>query len=105
MTDQRNPEPTPDGRDDDRHDDRPDWDRSPTERPPFDSDPEAQRAPGSGESETGVHNPPMEASAADNVFDAQGIAREAVGNDNIREGKVGGVMGPAHQAMGQGQGG
>lgn len=109
MTDQRHPEPTPDGRDDDRQDDRPDWDRSPAERPPFDSDPEAQRAPGSGESDTGVHNPPMQANGAAghdrNVFDAAGIATEAVGNDNIREGKVGGVMGPAHQTMGQGQGG
>ncbi|HEX2627067.1 MAG TPA: hypothetical protein VHL56_09210 [Candidatus Limnocylindrales bacterium] len=60
MTDQRDPMPTPDGRDDDTND-RPDWDRSPDERPPFDRDPEAQRAPGSGESETDVHQPPMEA--------------------------------------------
>ena len=57
MTDQRDPEPTPDGRDDDR----PDWDRDPNERPPFDRDPDAQRAPGPGESETDVHRPPMQA--------------------------------------------
>ena len=105
MTEQREPEPTIDPRDDDRRDDRPDWDRSPTERPPFDRDPDAQRAPGTGESDTGGHQPPMQANGGENTFDAAGIAREAVGNDNIREGKVGGVMGLPHQTMGQGQGG
>lgn len=104
MTDQRNPGPSPDPRDEDRDDNRPDWDRNPAERPPFERDPEAQRAPGPGESDTGVHRPPMQASAEVNEFDAYGIAREAVGNDNIREGKVGGVMGPPHPTMGQGQG-
>ena len=113
MTEQRDPMPTPDGRDDDDTNRRPDWDRDPNERPPFNRDPEAQRAPGPEESDTGAHNPPMQANASagaapgadENTFDAAGIAHEAVGNDNIREGKVGGVMGPAHQAMGQGQGG
>ena len=57
MTEQRDPEPTPDRRDDDR----PDWERDPNERPPFDRDPDAQRAPGPGESETDVHRPPMQA--------------------------------------------
>ena len=61
MTDQRDPEPTPDGRDDDRRDDRPDWDRDPSERPPFDRDPEAQHAPGPGESDTDIHRGPMQA--------------------------------------------
>ena len=64
---------------------------NPFERPPFERDPEAQRAPGAGESDTGNPQPPMQAAAA--------------GNDNIREGKVGGVMGPPRQTMGQGQGG
>ena len=61
MTEQREPMPTPDGRDDDTND-RPDWDRDPGERPPFDQDPDAQRAPGPEESDTGSHNPPMQAS-------------------------------------------
>jgi hypothetical protein len=110
MTEQRDPGPAPERRDDD--DDRPDWDRSPAERPPFDRDPDAQRAPGPGESDTDSHRPPMQAggaardaATAENTFDAAGIAREPVGNDNIRDGTVGGVMGPAHQTMGQGQGG
>ena len=30
---------------------------------------------------------------------------DAVGNDNIREGRVGGLMGGARQSQGQGQGG
>lgn len=64
MTEQRDPMPTPDGRDDDDTNDRPDWDRSPGERPPFGRDPEAQHAPGAGESETDVHQPPMQASGA-----------------------------------------
>lgn len=107
VTEQRDPEPQPDPRDEDG---RPDWDRSPAERPPFERDPEAQRAPGPGESDTDVHRPPMQASADrnrddENQFDAFGTAHEAVGNDNIREGKVGGVIGPPHQSMGQGQGG
>jgi hypothetical protein len=38
-------------------------------------------------------------------MDATGSEREPVGNDNIREGRVGGVMGSPHQSMGQGQGG
>jgi hypothetical protein len=64
---------------------------SPFDRPPFDRDPEAQHAPGEGEGigDPGSTPPPM----------------QAVGNDNIREGRVGGVMGPPHQSMGQGQGG
>ena len=86
-------------------------DPSPFDRPPFDQDPEAQHAPGDSEgTEPGSTPPPMQASAAggdgrDIAMDAAGAAREPVGNDNIREGRVGGVMGPAHQTMGQGQGG
>jgi hypothetical protein len=80
--------------------------RSPFERPPFERDPEAQRAPGADEGDLDAPQPPMQASGADeNVFDAAGAAREPVGNDNIREGRVGGVMGGPHQSMGQGQGG
>lgn len=105
MTDQRNPgepelppsDPAPE-------------DRSPFERPPFDRDPEAQHAPGAGEEPTGEDPPPMQASApgsrGDTVaMDAAGAATEPVGNHNILDGTVGGVMGPAHQTMGQGQGG
>jgi hypothetical protein len=84
IQDPGDPEPyVPPKQDDDDQD-------NPFERPPFQRDPEAQRAPGAGESDTGNPEPPMQA---------------ASGNDNIREGKVGGVMGPPHQSMGQGQGG
>jgi len=80
----------------------------PFERPPFDQDPDAQRAPGA-EDQSGAPPPPMQAqwgSGTDEILlDGPGVAREAVGNDNIREGKVGGVMGPPHAAGGQGQGG
>ena len=94
-----NEQPPPSDRDDEQE-------RSPFERPPFDRDPEAQHAPGESDPETGTDQPPMQAGAADeNVFDAAGAARQAVGNDNIREGRVGGVMGPKHAAGGQGQGG
>ncbi|HET7180685.1 MAG TPA: hypothetical protein VFI15_00470 [Candidatus Limnocylindrales bacterium] len=63
MTEQREPDPTSDRRDDDRPNERPAWDRDPNERPPFDRDPDAQRAPGSGESDSDVHQPPMQAGA------------------------------------------
>jgi hypothetical protein len=66
-------------------------DRSPFERPPFDEDPEAQRAPGDDPDGTGAEPPPMQANAR-------------VGNDNIREGRVGGVMGAPGATNGQGQG-
>lgn len=69
-----------------------DGERNPFERPPFERDPEAQRAPGAGESDTGVEEPPMQAT-------------ERVGNDNIREGRVGGVLGAPSSTSGQGQGG
>jgi hypothetical protein len=84
---------------------------SPFERPPFDRDPEAQHAPGDSEgTEPGSTPPPMQAARGGTggeeiAMDATGAEREPVGNDNIREGRVGGVMGPAHQTMGQGQGG
>ena len=99
------PEPqVPPGEDDD------DREPSPFERPPFERDPEAQRAPGEGEGigDPGSTPPPMQANAAGGeelVMDATGSEREPVGNDNIREGRVGGVMGSPHQSMGQGQGG
>lgn len=111
---QEHPDPDPNepppGGDDDRT-------PSPFERPPFDQDPEAQHAPGDSEgTEPGSTPPPMQAAgsgAGDRrrggdrgiVMDAMGAETEPVGNDNIREGRVGGVMGPAHQTMGQGQGG
>ena len=88
-----------------------DHEPSPFERPPFERDPEAQHAPGEGQGigDPGSTPPPMQASAAGNgeelVLDAAGSEREPVGNDNIREGRVGGVMGSPHQSMGQGQGG
>lgn len=79
----------------------------PDERVP-EPDPEAQQAPGAGQEDPDFRQPPMEASAngADVILmDAPGLAGEPVGNDNIREGRVRGVMGPAHQQGGQGQGG
>jgi hypothetical protein len=82
------------------------FEEPPFERPPFDQDPEAQHAPGAEGDDPNSSPPPMQASgASDIVMDEPGIAREAVGNDNIREGRVGGVMGPPHAANGQGQGG
>jgi hypothetical protein len=87
----------------------------PAQRPPFDRDPEAQRAPGGGQEDPDTGGPggqpPMQAAADDPpgddelTLDAPGAAREPVGNDNIREGRVGGVMGPPHATNGQGQGG
>jgi len=67
--------------------------RSPFERPPFDRDPEAQHAPGENEQDPGspASPPPMQAT-------------ERSGNDNIREGRVGGVMGAPSATNGQGQG-
>ena len=76
--------------------------------PPFDQDPDAQRAPGAEEDPSGAPPPPMQARGSggdDIVLDGPGVAREPVGNDNIREGRVGGVMGPPHASAGQGQGG
>lgn len=96
----RTPPETPENPDD------PGQPRQPGERPPFENDPEAQRAPGAGDEDPGS-GPPMQAGADDDVIylDAPGAAREPVGNDNIREGRVGGVMGPEHASKGQGQGG
>jgi hypothetical protein len=37
--------------------------------------------------------------------DEPGATGEPVGNDNIREGRVQGLMGPPHGSQGQGQGG
>ena len=65
-------------------------DQSPFERPPFDEDPEAQHAPGENDGPDG-DPPPMQANAR-------------TGNDNIREGRVGGVMGAPGATNGQGQG-
>lgn len=86
--DPRDPDPQPPP---DDEEDAP----APLQRPPFDRDPEAQRAPGAGQDDPNAQQPPMQADADD----------EAVGNDNIRAGRVGGVMGPPRQTMGQGQGG
>lgn len=69
-------------------------------------DPEAQKAPGAGQEDQDVPGaPPMQAGDGDHLLDAAGIAREPVGNDNIRDGTVGGVMGTPHATHGQGQGG
>jgi hypothetical protein len=90
---------------------------NPFERPPFDRDPEAQHAPGDEGPDPDTKQPPMQASSAgagaamnagqgeEIVHDAIGAAREPVGNDNIRDGTVGGVMGSPHASNGQGQGG
>ena len=73
MTDIRNPgDPGDTPPSEDEHD------RSPFERPPFDEDPEAQHAP--GDTPDGSEPPPMQAT-------------DRSGNDNIRQGRVGGVMG------------
>jgi hypothetical protein len=48
-------------------------------------------------------NRPTEPDAADQLD--PGEPAEPVGNDNIREGRVGGVMGGPRQSQGQGQGG
>ena len=87
MSDIRNPgEPDPEAPpSDDEHD------RSPFERPPFDRDPEAQHAPGDSPDGLDSDQPPMQAA-------------ERPGNDNIREGRVGGVMGAPGATNGQGQG-
>lgn len=82
----------------------------PADAPPDEPDPEAMKAPGAGQEDPDSQAPPMQASAAagagDAILgDAAGIEREPVGNDNIREGRVGGVMGSPHASMGQGQGG
>src|SRR5215213_6803339 len=87
-----------------------DEEKSPFERPPFDRDPEAQRAPGGGQEDPHGDPGPMQASvdrgSSDAIaLDAPGIAEEPVGNDNIRAGRVNGVMGPPHASNGQGQGG
>lgn len=80
--------------------DQPDWPRRP------EPDPEAQQAPGAGQEDSDIPaSPPMQAGAVENVLDAPGIAREPVGNDNIRDGTVGGVMEPPRASNGQGQGG
>lgn len=61
-------------------------------------DPEAQRAPGAGQEDGDVPGtPPMELSGR--------WPGQPVGNDNIRDGTVGGVMGAPHATNGQGQGG
>jgi hypothetical protein len=91
----------------------PDTDLPPTETPDErdlprrpDPDPEAQKAPGAGQEDGDVPGtPPMQAGGEEIALDAPGIASEPVGNDNIRDGTVGGVMGPPHASRGQGQGG
>ena len=107
MSIERDPgEPEPQMPPGDRDENR---DPSPFERPPFERDPEAQHAPGEGESigDPGSSPPPMQARGGSDelLMDAAGSEREPIGNDNIREGRVGGVMGSPHQSMGQGQGG
>ena len=71
-----------------------DGQRNPFDRPPFEQDPEAQHAPGENEQnpDSPAGPPPMQAT-------------ERAGNDNIREGTVGGVMGAPSATNGQGQGG
>jgi hypothetical protein len=96
MTDWRDPpewrEP-PRGPGDEGDDDREPNGRVPQREPDM-RDPEAQRAPG-------ADTPGDEVIA----MDAAGAGYEAVGTDNIREGRVAGVMGTPHASRGQGQGG
>ena len=81
--------------------------------PPEPGDPgeEPMLAPGAGQEDPDSSGqPPMRAGAGEtllgeHLLDGPGIAREPVGNDNIREGRVGGVMGARHATNGQGQGG
>ena len=78
----------------------------PADGPPAEPGEEPMRAPGAGQEDPdSTGQPPMRASAGENLLDGPGIAREPVGNDNIREGRVGGVMGAPHASNGQGQGG
>ena len=78
--------------------------RMPGERPPFERDPEAQHAPGAEDEDPGG-GPPMQAAPHPVIYlDAPGAATQPVGNANIREGRVGGVMGSPHGTNGQGQG-
>ncbi|HXG26996.1 MAG TPA: hypothetical protein VNL94_09150 [Candidatus Binatia bacterium] len=116
IQDPGDPEPfVPPRRDDDDTDPTPEpppFERPPFERPPFERDPEAQRAPGSDEGDLDNPQPPMqagpdhEAGSTDEILlDGPGIVREPVGNDNVRDKTVGGVMGGPRQLMGQGQGG
>ena len=80
----------------------------PPPEPPEPGEPgeEPMLAPGAGQEDPdSSRQPPMRANAGENLFDAPGIAHEPVGNDNIREGRVGGVMGAPHATNGQGQGG
>jgi hypothetical protein len=88
----------------------PDEPGQPTEQPgdgpPAQPGEEPMRAPGAGQEDPDAGGqPPMRASASENLLDGPGIAREPVGNDNIREGRVGGVIGAPHATNGQGQGG
>jgi hypothetical protein len=58
------PQHPPTDEPDDQPDDRPDdQERSPFERPPYERDPEAQRAPGAGEGDADSPQPPMQAGA------------------------------------------
>lgn len=101
MTDWR--EPLPERRDEDGRDERDD----PGPRRPNMQDPEAQHAPGEDPTgnEPGEVPPPMRAGAGVIELDAEGIGYQPVGPDNIREGRVGGIMGASHAGRGQGQGG
>ena len=49
--------------------------------------------------------PEAEVPSADDPSEARGATGEPVGADNIREGRVDGIMGGPHPSQGQGQGG
>ena len=64
---------------------------------PLPDESEADRAP--------EREQPTAAEATTSEAADRGGTGEPVGADNIREGRVGGVMGGPHQQQGQGQGG
>ncbi len=49
--------------------------------------------------------PPDDETSSDETSDGPAFDSDASGNDNIREGRVGGLMGAPHATQGQGQGG
>ncbi len=48
---------------------------------------------------------PPDETSSDETSDGPAFDSDASGNDNIREGRVGGLMGAPHATQGQGQGG
>ena len=55
--------------------------------------------------ETEPAEPEAQSTLSPEPTDEGGLPGEPVGNDNIRDGTVRGIMGGPHQSQGQGQGG